>query len=92
MSGASTAPRSSPRRRHASRRALAIYERAALGAPEAAALSAWRLYAAKVERAFGAPKARSVYERAVKALQVDDDCKRLCLDFAKLEQGLGEVP
>jgi len=73
------------------RRALAIYERAALGAPEASALSAWRLYAAKVERAFGAPKARGVYERAVQALQVDDDCKRICLDFAKLEQGLGEV-
>ena len=73
------------------RRAMAVYERAALAADDERAFGAWRLYAAKVERAYGAPKARGVYERAVKALNVDDDAKKMCLAFASLERGLGEV-
>lgn len=73
------------------RRAMAVYERAALKADDDRAFAAWRLYAAKVERAYGAPKARSVYERAVKALNKDDEAKRMCLAFATLERGLGEV-
>ena len=73
------------------RRAMAVYERAALAADDERAFGAWRLYAAKVERAYGAPKARGVYERAVKALNVDDDAKKMCLAFAALERGLGEV-
>mmetsp|Transcript_27913 Transcript_27913/g.86345 ORF Transcript_27913/g.86345 Transcript_27913/m.86345 type:complete len:928 (+) Transcript_27913:155-2938(+) len=73
------------------RRAMAVYERAATTADDDRAFAAWRLYAAKVERAFGAPKARGVYERAVKKLAKDDDAKRMCLAFSQLERGLGEV-
>ena len=73
------------------RRAMAVCERAATTADDDRAFAAWRLYAAKVERAFGAPKARGVYERAVKKLAKDDDAKRMCLAFSQLERGLGEV-
>ncbi|KAH8045845.1 hypothetical protein JL722_14001 [Aureococcus anophagefferens] len=60
-------------------------------APDEAQFDAYALYAAKVERAFGAAKARPVYEAAVAALRRDGDVTRMCLKFAALERALGEV-
>jgi len=48
------------------------------------------LYIKKAEKFFGLPRTREIHERAIQTLP-DDDAKRMCLEFAKLEQKLGEV-
>ncbi|KAH8047031.1 hypothetical protein JL722_13370 [Aureococcus anophagefferens] len=58
-------------------------------APDEAQFDAYALYAAKVERAFGAAK-RCPSEAAV-AATADGDATRMCLKFAALERALGEV-
>ncbi|KAJ1450859.1 hypothetical protein M885DRAFT_621310 [Pelagophyceae sp. CCMP2097] len=73
------------------RRAIAVYERAANAAKVDHEFDAFSLYIAKVEQAFGATKARPIYEAAIKKLKRDGDAKRMCSKFAVLETKLGEI-
>lgn len=66
-------------------RSLRVYERAATSA---LTYEAFALYIAKVQQMCGATKARPVYEKGIELL---DDPRRLCIDFAKLETRLGEI-
>jgi pre-mRNA-splicing factor SYF1 len=53
-------------------------------------LQMYRLYISKVQQFFGVSEARTVYAEAIEALG-DDDARDLCLEFARMEQGLGEI-
>jgi pre-mRNA-splicing factor SYF1 len=72
------------------RRALAIYDRATRAVKEESRLDAFRLYVRKVEEHLGITKTRPVYERGLEDLP-DDAVVALALEFADMEQTLGEV-
>ncbi|CAM9403150.1 unnamed protein product [Chrysoparadoxa australica] len=72
------------------RKATNILERACQAVPVDQKLDMWKLYVTKVEKFYGITHTRPVYEKAIGELP-EDGARELCLDFAKMEQGLGEV-
>jgi pre-mRNA-splicing factor SYF1 len=72
------------------RHAMAVLERATKKVPADQKLDMIRLYAKKVEQLFGATKTRPIYENAIRELD-DVTSKTLCVDFADMEQRLGEI-
>ncbi|CAN0189661.1 unnamed protein product, partial [Discosporangium mesarthrocarpum] len=72
------------------RHAASVYDRACAAVEEGERLDMYRLYISKVEQYYGATQTRQVYEKAIKELN-DDGSREMCLEFAKLEERLGEV-
>eukprot|EP00588_Corethron_pennatum_P002261 CAMPEP_0194288800 /NCGR_PEP_ID=MMETSP0169-20130528/37633_1 /TAXON_ID=218684 /ORGANISM="Corethron pennatum, Strain L29A3" /LENGTH=1129 /DNA_ID=CAMNT_0039035901 /DNA_START=10 /DNA_END=3399 /DNA_ORIENTATION=- len=72
------------------KRALAVYERAALAVPQDQKLKAYQLYVAKARLSFGLTKTRPIYEAAIAALN-DADAAKMCIQFSEMEVVLGEI-
>mmetsp|Transcript_2417 Transcript_2417/g.3520 ORF Transcript_2417/g.3520 Transcript_2417/m.3520 type:complete len:886 (+) Transcript_2417:38-2695(+) len=73
------------------RNATVILDRACSAVIESDRLDMFKLYIAKVEQYYGVTQTRTVYEKALDKLKEDQDCREICLQFASLEQGLGEI-
>jgi len=75
------------------RRAMDVYARAAATVPDAEKLGVYELYAARAADAFGVAKVRALYQAAleVEPPLADSVALPLCLRFAHLERGLGEI-
>lgn len=72
------------------RHAMAVYDRATAAVDDAHRYAAFVTYITKAEAAYGAPKTRAIYERAIGVLP-DVQVKDMCLRFAAMETTLGEV-
>ncbi|KAJ2031463.1 pre-mRNA-splicing factor syf1 [Coemansia sp. S610] len=72
------------------RRALRVYERAALGVAKGKKLEMYRYYVAKTAELLGLPATRPVYERGIEELG-DVDAVELVLEYAGTECRLGEI-
>eukprot|EP00921_Rhytidocystis_pertsovi_P010004 GHVQ01015998.1.p1 GENE.GHVQ01015998.1~~GHVQ01015998.1.p1 ORF type:complete len:864 (-),score=84.98 GHVQ01015998.1:311-2902(-) len=70
--------------------ALRIYERACASVTSEEKFDMFTLYIAKTAELFGVIKTRTIYEKAVEELP-DDQVKKMCLQYAHVEQGLGEI-
>jgi pre-mRNA-splicing factor SYF1 len=78
-----------------SRSAMEVYDKAVQGVPPNERLEVYTIYVAKATHLFGVGKVREIYETAIEAEGPyglpDQDCKKLCLRYAKLERSIGEV-
>ena len=72
------------------RHAMAVLDRGCRAVPERDRLDFYRLYIKKVEKHYGVTKTRPLFDRAIAELS-DDMARELCVDYAKVEQRLGEV-
>ena len=73
------------------KRALGVYERMCVSdVSPSEKYTAYRLYIAKVIQYLGVTSARPVYEVAISALD-DGHASRICLEYAKMENGLHET-
>lgn len=72
------------------RHAMSVLDRATKRVAVEHRLDMYRLYTRKVEQLFGATKTRTIYENAIRDLD-DTTCKALCIDFAGMEQRMGEI-
>ncbi|KAF8772544.1 hypothetical protein HU200_005501 [Digitaria exilis] len=73
-------------------RAMKVYEDAANAVPSCDKLGVYDVYVARATALFGALKAREVYHRAISGGGLpDEDARAMCVRFADLEIGLGEV-
>ncbi|CAN6214429.1 unnamed protein product [Urochloa humidicola] len=73
-------------------RAMKVYEDAADGVPGRDKLAVYEAYVARAAALFGVAKTREVYHRAVTGGRLpDEDARVMCVRFADLETGLGEV-
>ncbi|DBA80302.1 TPA: hypothetical protein ACH3X2_007432 [Trebouxia sp. C0005] len=77
------------------RSAMEVYDRAVRTVVDKERLEVYNLYLARATQFFGVGKVREIYETAIEAEAPyglpDEDCKKMCLRYAKLERGLGEV-
>eukprot|EP00923_Selenidium_pygospionis_P055304 GHVN01096409.1.p1 GENE.GHVN01096409.1~~GHVN01096409.1.p1 ORF type:complete len:968 (+),score=240.43 GHVN01096409.1:10-2913(+) len=74
-----------------SRHCVAILARACKAVPESERLETYYLYLSKVSSLFGVIRTRPIYEEAIDALNSDSDIRDMCLRFANMERGVGEV-
>jgi pre-mRNA-splicing factor SYF1 len=73
-------------------RAMKVYDEAASGVPAGDRLGVYEVYVARATELYGVLKARDVYCQAISGGGLpDDDARTLCVRFADLEVGLGEV-
>lgn len=72
------------------KRALSVYEKMCTTLPPEEKFSAYQIYIAKTTKYLGVPATRPLYERAISALE-DEPAAKMCLEFSKMEIGLGEV-
>lgn len=77
------------------RSAMEVYDRAVRTVIDKERLEVYNLYLARATQFFGVGKVREIYETAIEAEAPygvpDEDCKKMCLRYAKLERGLGEI-
>jgi pre-mRNA-splicing factor SYF1 len=74
------------------RRAMKVYEDAVNSVPSCDKLSVYDVYIERAAVLYGALKTREVYHRAiVSGGLLDKDARAICIRFAELEIGLGEV-
>jgi pre-mRNA-splicing factor SYF1 len=50
----------------------------------------FKIYIRRAAESFGVTRTREIYQKAIESLP-DKDLNEMCLQFAKMEQGLGEV-
>ncbi|CAM0913536.1 unnamed protein product [Alopecurus aequalis] len=73
-------------------RAMKVYEDAVTAVPAGDRLGVYEVYVARAAELYGVLKARDVYCRAVSGGGLPDgDARTMCVRFADLEVGLGEV-
>ncbi|CAN6208124.1 unnamed protein product [Urochloa humidicola] len=73
-------------------RAMKVYEDAADAVPVRDRLAVYDAYVARAAALFGVAKTREVYHRAIaRGGLTDEDARVMCVRFADLETGLGEV-
>ncbi|GJN29190.1 hypothetical protein PR202_gb17387 [Eleusine coracana subsp. coracana] len=73
-------------------RAMKVYEDAATAVPSCDKLAVYEVYVARAAALFGVLKTREVYEHAIASGGLPDkDARAICIRFADLEIGLGEV-
>ncbi|KAK9448076.1 uncharacterized protein V1518DRAFT_419595 [Limtongia smithiae] len=72
------------------RNAIQIYDRATSNVGPKDRADMYRFFIKKVAALHGLAATRVIYERALDTLP-DNDCRELCLEFAAMEQKLGEV-
>uniref|UniRef100_A0ACD5ZQW5 Uncharacterized protein n=1 Tax=Avena sativa TaxID=4498 RepID=A0ACD5ZQW5_AVESA len=73
-------------------RAMKVYEDAARAVPAGDRLGVYEVYAARAAELYGVLKARDVYYQAIRGGGLpEEDARAMCVRFADLETGLGEV-
>uniref|UniRef100_A0A0G4GTZ3 Suppressor of forked domain-containing protein n=1 Tax=Chromera velia CCMP2878 TaxID=1169474 RepID=A0A0G4GTZ3_9ALVE len=72
------------------RRALQLYHRACQRVPPAEKYNMYLIYIAKTTELFGVLKTRKIFEEALEDLP-DERAKDFCLEYARVERGLGET-
>jgi len=70
--------------------AMRIYERAARAVADEDRFKMFHFHITKSASNFGPTSTRPIYERAIEALP-DSEAKEMCLKFAEMERGLGEI-
>lgn len=73
-----------------SRRAMDVYRRACERAPPSDRYELYLVYINRCAKLFGVGQCRQIYEKALETLP-DQFLKPMCLKYAALERGLGEV-
>eukprot|EP00891_Asterochloris_glomerata_P006475 jgi/Astpho2/6475/fgenesh1_pm.00096_%23_6_t len=77
------------------KRSMEVYDAAVRTVPPEERLEVYNLFVSRASQFFGVGKVREIYESAIEAEEPyglpDEDCKKLCLRYAKVERGLGEV-
>ena len=73
-------------------RAMKVYEDAASAVPSCDKLGIYDVYVARATAMFGVVKAREIYHQPIFGGGLpDEDARPICVRFADLEMGLGEV-
>jgi|EP00979_Chaetoceros_neogracilis_P012137 pre-mRNA-splicing factor SYF1 len=72
------------------KRALGVYERMCTIVPAEEKYSAYQLYIAKTVKYIGITATRTIYERAIPALE-DKPAAKMCVIYAKMEASLHEI-
>ncbi|KAK9385975.1 hypothetical protein V1515DRAFT_606473 [Lipomyces mesembrius] len=72
------------------RNAMQVYDRATRAVSDKDRAEMYRFFIKKTAANYGLPATRTIYERALELLP-DRDCRELCIDFAEMEQKLGEI-
>lgn len=72
------------------KRALGVYEKMCTIVPSEDKYTAYQLYIAKTMKYIGITATRTIYERAIPALE-DTPAAKMCLDYAKMEASLQEI-
>jgi len=73
-------------------RAMKVYEDAASAVPSRDKLGVYDVYVGRAAAMFGVVKAREIYHQAIcEGGLPDEDARAICVRFADLEMGLGEV-
>ncbi|KAK9236290.1 hypothetical protein V1525DRAFT_407370 [Lipomyces kononenkoae] len=72
------------------RNAMQVYDRATTAVSDKDRANMYRFFIKKTADTYGIPATRTIYERALESLP-DGDCRELCIDFAEMEQKLGEI-
>ncbi|KAL3151001.1 hypothetical protein ABBQ38_012874 [Trebouxia sp. C0009 RCD-2024] len=77
------------------RSAMEVYDQAVRTVIDKERYEVYTLYLARATQFFGVGKVREIYETCIEAEAPyglpDQDCKKMCLRYAKLEKGLGEI-
>ncbi len=72
------------------RRAMSVYDRAVTTVSDDDRLKVFEIYLAKAASFFGLSATRDIYTKAIEILP-DNECRKICLDFASTEIKLGEI-
>ncbi|KAI4990049.1 hypothetical protein ZWY2020_038412 [Hordeum vulgare] len=72
-------------------RAMKIYEDAASAVPACDRLDVYEVYILRATQFCGLVKVRNIYSQAIHSDLLDKDARAMCIKFADLEIGLGEV-
>lgn len=72
------------------RHAMRIYERATVAVSDEDRFDMFEFYIIKSAAQFGVTSTRPIYEKAIEVLP-DKEAKEMCLRFANMERGVGEI-
>ncbi|KAK9243469.1 hypothetical protein V1506DRAFT_544291 [Lipomyces tetrasporus] len=72
------------------RNAMQVYDRATKAVSDKDRAEMYRFFIKKTAATYGLPATRTIYERALELLP-DRDCRELSIDFAEMEEKLGEI-
>ncbi|GMN49742.1 hypothetical protein TIFTF001_018896 [Ficus carica] len=73
------------------KRAMTVYNRVTKAVPDNEKLSVYEIYIARAALMFGVAGRREIYHQAIEYGLADKDLKTICLKYAELEKGLGEI-